>query len=153
LSADQWQAAHQAAGDLGVRLAGIELRDPPYDYEKALAQAPAEHRGFLIVMASPLFYRDRERLCQLAVRQRVASMFPLRGWVEAGGLVSYGASIDGLYRRAAEYVDLVAKGVKPSDLPVEQPTKFELVINLRTAKAVGIEIPATLLVRADEVIE
>jgi putative tryptophan/tyrosine transport system substrate-binding protein len=153
LSADQWQAARQAAEHLGIRVAGIELRDRPYDYEWALAKAPPEHRRFLIVMASPLFYRERDRIGQLAIRQRMASMFPLRGWVEAGGLLSYGASIDGLYRRAAEYVDRVAKGAKPAELPVEQPTKFELVVNLKTARALAIELPAALLARADEVIE
>ena len=153
LSADQWQAVREITGSPGFRLVGVELRGQPYDYESALEQAPPEYRRFLIMMASPLFYRDRDRIAELALRHRMGSMFALRGWVEAGGLVSYGASIDGLYQRAADYVDRIAKGAKPSDLPIEQPTKFELVVNLKTAETIGVTIPTSILLRADEVIE
>jgi putative tryptophan/tyrosine transport system substrate-binding protein len=153
LSADQWQAAQGAAPTLGLRLAGIELREQPYDYEGALAQAPSDYRGSLFVMTSPFFFRDRARLAEFALRHRILSMFAFREWVEAGGLLSYGPSITAMYRRAAEYVDRIARGTKPGDLPIEQPTKFELVVNLKTARATGLTIPTSLLLRADEVIE
>jgi putative tryptophan/tyrosine transport system substrate-binding protein len=152
-SADQWQATQDAAARLGLRFSGIELRDPPYDYERALAQALPDHRAVLIVPTSPFFFRDRARLAEFALRHQMKSVFVFREWVEAGGLLSYGPSITGLLRRAAEYVDRIAKGAKPGDLPIEQPTTFELTINLKTAKALGLTIPTTLLARADEVIE
>ena len=153
ISADQWRATQSAAKALGLRVAGIELRETPYDYERAFAQSPLDYRGQLLVMVSPFFFRDRAQLADLVLRHRVVSMFGSREWVDAGGLVSYGASLPGLYRRAAEFVDRLAKGAKPSDLPIEQPTKFELIVNLRTAKAIGLMIPESLLLLADEVIE
>jgi putative tryptophan/tyrosine transport system substrate-binding protein len=153
LSFDQWQAVKTAAESLGIRVAGIELREQPYDYERALADAPLDSRGLLIPMATPIFFLDLERLADFALKHRMGTIFPVREWTEAGALMSYGVSLDGTMRRAAEYVDRIAKGAKPPDLPVEQPTKFELVINLKTAKALGLELPPSLLVRADEVIE
>ena len=153
LSADQWEAARKTATTLGLQLSGIELRDPPYDYEAALAQAPVEHRALLIVTTSPPFFRDRERLAAFALRHRVLSMFVFREFVDAGGLLCYGPSITALFGRVAEFVDRLARGAKPADLPIEQPTKFEMVVNLKTAKAIGLNLPPTLLVRADEVIE
>ena len=153
-SVDQWRASQSAAETIGLKLTGVELSNPPYDYEKALAApVPANHRRILMVLSSPVFFPDRERLAQIALRQRIAAMFVFRGYVEAGGLLSYGPSIDALYQRAAEYVDRLAKGTNPADLPVEQPTKFELVVNLKTARAIGIELPTSILLRADEVIE
>jgi putative ABC transport system substrate-binding protein len=136
-----------------LQLAGVELREQPYDYEAALAQAPPDHRNVLIMPTSPVFYHDRERLADLALRQGIASIFVLREWVDAGGMLSYGASFPAMFRRAAEYVDKILKGAKAADLPVEQPTKFELVVNLKTARAIGVEIPTSILLRADEVIE
>jgi ABC-type uncharacterized transport system substrate-binding protein len=153
ISADQWDAAQTAATTLGLQLAGIELRDPPYDYERALAQSAPDHRGGLIVMVSPFFFRDRMRLAEFALRHRIVSMFGFREWVEAGGLLSYGPNIVELHRRVADYVDRIAKGAKPADLPIEQPTKFEFVINIKTARAIGVDMPTSLLLRADEVIE
>ena len=153
-SADQWRATQSAAETMGLELTGVELGNPPSDYENALvAQAPTDHHRILMVLSSPVFFPDRERLAQLALRHRIASMFVFRGYVDAGGLLSYGPSIDALYQRAAEYVDRIAKGTNPADLPVEQPTKFELIVNLKTAKAIGIELPISILLRADEVIE
>jgi putative ABC transport system substrate-binding protein len=153
ISSDQWEAARDAGAKLGLRLAGVELHDPPYDFDRALAEAPADHRKNLLVMSSPFFFRDRARLADLALRNRAASMFSFREWVDEGGLLSYGPSITGMYRRAAEYVDRIARGAKTTDLPIEQPTKFELIVNLKTARAIGIEVPTALLLRADEVIE
>jgi putative ABC transport system substrate-binding protein len=153
LSADQWRAAQRAAPALGLELFGSELRDQPYDYEKALAQAPSDYRGWLFVMTSPFLFRDRARLADFALRHQTVSVFAFREWIDAGGLLSYGPSINGMYRRAADYVDRIARGAKPSDLPIEQPTKFEFVLNLKTAKKIGLAIPTALLLRADEVIE
>ena len=152
-SADQWQGAQNAAATLGLRLSGVELREPPYDYEQALREAPPDHRGMLIVATSVFFFRDRERIADFAFRHRIASMFVFREWVEAGGLLSYGPSLTAQFVRVAEFVDRIARGAKPADLPIEQPTKFELVVNLKTARAIGIELPTAILLRADEVIE
>jgi putative tryptophan/tyrosine transport system substrate-binding protein len=153
LSIDQWHAAQNAATTLGLQLFGIELRGPPYDYERALREAPSDHRGILIVATSPFFFRDRARIADLALRHRIASIFVFREWVEAGGLLSYGPSIVAQFVRVAEFVDRLARGAKPADLPIEQPTKFELVVNLKTAKAIGIGVSTAILLRADEVIE
>jgi putative tryptophan/tyrosine transport system substrate-binding protein len=152
-SADQWQAAQNAAATLGLRLSGVELREPPYDYERALSEAPPDHRGMLIVATSAFFFRDRARIADFALRHQLASMFVFREWVEAGGLLSYGPSITAQFTRVAEFVDRIARGAKPADLPIEQPAKFETVVNLKTAKAIGIELPTAILLRADQVIE
>jgi putative tryptophan/tyrosine transport system substrate-binding protein len=153
LSADQWEAARSTAAMLGLQLSGIELRESPYDYEAAFDQAPHDHRGMLIVPTSPSFFRDRARLADFALRHRILSMFVFREWVDAGGLLCYGPSITGLFGRVAEFVDRIARGAQPADLPIEQPTKLEMVVNLKTAKAIGIELPTAILLRADEVIE
>jgi putative ABC transport system substrate-binding protein len=152
-SADQLRAAQTAATTLGLQLAEVQLREPPYDYEQALAQSPPDHRKCLMVMVSPFFFRDRARLAEFARRHRIISMFGFREWVEANGLLSYGPNIIDLHRRIADYVDRIAKGAKPADLPIEQPTKFEFVINLKTATAIGVDLPTSLLLRADEVLE
>jgi putative tryptophan/tyrosine transport system substrate-binding protein len=153
LSSDQWHAVEAEQERFGIRLAGIELRDPPYDYEAAIERAPHDFRNALLVMTSPIFFRERQRLASFSLAQRLPAMFAFREWVEAGGLLSYGPSISGLYRRAAEYVDRIARGAKPTDLPIERPTKFDLVVNLKTAKAIGVTVPTPILLRADEVIE
>jgi putative ABC transport system substrate-binding protein len=154
ISADQWRAAPSAAAAAGVGGGGVEFREQPYDYERALARVPAEHRGALIVLTSPVFaVPNRPRLPDFALRHRMVSIFSLREWVDVGGLMSYGTSLTGMFRRAADYVDRIARGAKPADLPIEQPTKFELVINLKTAKALGITISPGVLALADEVIE
>jgi len=102
---------------------------------------------------SGFFFRDRDRLANLALQRRVPSIFGTREYVDAGGLLSYGPNIIALFRRAAEYADRIARGAKPADLPIEQPTKFEVIVNLKTARALGINIPTPILLRADEVIE
>jgi putative ABC transport system substrate-binding protein len=153
VSADQWEAARSAAARLGLLLSGIELRELPYDYEAALDQAPRDHRGMLVVPTSPSFFRDRARLAEFALQRRILSMFVFREWVDAGGLLCYGPSITALFERVAEFVDRIARGARPADLPIEQPTKFEMVVNLKTARTIGIDLPTAILLRADEVIE
>ena len=153
IAADQWEVARSAGATLGLRLTGIEFRDQPYDYDKALAQVAPDYRQAILVMSSPFFFKDRGRLADFALRNRIKSMFVFREWAEAGGLLSYGPSVRGMYRRAAEYVDRIARGAQPTDLPIEQSTKFELVVNLKTAKAIGTDVPSVLLALADDVIE
>jgi putative tryptophan/tyrosine transport system substrate-binding protein len=112
-----------------------------------------ERVGGFLVVASPLSVSQRAPLAELALKHRLPGMFGTKENVEAGGLMSYGADLNDLHRRAAAYVDKILKGVKPADLPVEQASKYQLVINLQTAKALGLDLPPTLLARADEVIE
>jgi putative tryptophan/tyrosine transport system substrate-binding protein len=149
----QWKATSSAAASVGLRLAGVELQKQPYDYEGALASVPPDHRSALIIPISPVFFRDRERLAQFGNQHRIASIGPSREFTDAGCLLSFGVDNSAMFRRVAEYVDRIARGAKPADLPIEQPTKFDLVINLKTAKALGLTVPHNLLVLADEVIE
>jgi putative ABC transport system substrate-binding protein len=140
----------------GERL-GVELRMVPTrtreDFDDAFSTMTREGVGGFVVVASPLIVAERVALARVAVKYRLPGMFPFKENVESGGLMSYGADRDDLYRRAATYVDKILKGVKPADLPVEQASKYQLVINLKTAKALGLEVPPTLIARADEVIE
>jgi putative ABC transport system substrate-binding protein len=152
-SADQFEAAREAARSLKIQLDGIECANPPYDYERVLAGVDGGHRDVLLPMTSPLFMEDRQRLAVVARDHRLPSMFAFREWIDAGGLISYGASLIDMNRLAADYVDRIAKAHQPADLPVQQPTKFELVINLKTAQSLGLTIPPAILARADEVIE
>jgi putative tryptophan/tyrosine transport system substrate-binding protein len=123
------------------------------EFDGALASMARERVGGVFVVPSPLSTMERAGLAQLALQYRLPTMFAARENVEAGGLMSYGADRNDLIRRAALYIDKILKGAKPGDLPVQQPTKFEFVLNLKTAKALGLNIPATVLARADEVIE
>jgi putative tryptophan/tyrosine transport system substrate-binding protein len=152
-SADQFQSLKNAGQNLGINLFAVEMGDPPYNYEAAWKQVPPESRRMLILPTSGIFFRDRQQIADFTLEHRIPAMFVFREWVDAGGLVSYGASQTGLFGRAAEYVDKLAKGAAPSDLPIEQPTKFELILNLKTAKKIGLTIPEATLLRADEVIE
>jgi putative tryptophan/tyrosine transport system substrate-binding protein len=140
-----------AAQALGVTLQLVEVRDPS-ELEDAFAAMTRAHAEALLVLIDPLVNDYRERLADLAVRRQLPTMFDERGQVESGGLLAYGAYWPDVIRRAAYYVDRILKGAKPADLPVEQPTKFELVINLKTAQVLGLTIPQTLLFQADEVI-
>ena len=107
----------------------------------------------VLVLSSPYFTEHRTRIAELAIEYRLPTMFAFRHYVDAGGLISYGADFPPMYRRAADYVAKIVKGEKPADLPIEQATKFETVINLKTARAIGVELPTSILLRADEVIE
>jgi len=114
---------------------------------------PREHAHALLTLADPLTLFHRDRIIEMAAKGRVPGMYEERGFVEAGGLMSYGPSFEANYRRAAVYVDKILKGAKPGDLPVEQPTKFELVINLKAAKQIGVTVPQSVLYKADRVIK
>jgi putative ABC transport system substrate-binding protein len=146
------KAADVAARALGVGLQFVEARGPE-DFDRAFSDMTRARAGALTVLPSNMFTNERRRLVDLAAKNRLPAVYPFREFVDAGGLMSYGANIPDLSRRAATYVDKILKGVKPADLPVEQPTKFELVVNLKAAKALGLTIPPSLLQRADEVIQ
>ena len=149
---DMLKETEAAARTLGVQLQLVEVRGPD-EFDHAFSTMTRERAGALIVFPSPMLFGERRRIVDLAAKHRLPSMAVAREFVELGGLIAYGASINDLFRRAATYVDKILKGVKPADLPVEQPTKFELVINLKTAKALELTIPQSLLLRADEVIQ
>jgi putative ABC transport system substrate-binding protein len=144
--------AEAAARALGVELQPLEARGPN-DFDRAFTAMTARRAAALLVLGDVMLATNRMRLADLAVRSRLPAMYGLREAVEAGYLVSYGANTPDLFRRAATYVDRILKGARPGDLPFEQPTKFEFVINLRTANALGLTIPPAVLARADEVIE
>jgi putative tryptophan/tyrosine transport system substrate-binding protein len=147
------KAVHAAAEILGVRLHEVPTRRVE-DYEDAIPSVIRENVNSLLVMASPIMYGDNaSRLIQLTLKHRLPAMFGYKEHVQAGGLMSYAPDVLDLYRRSAVYIDKILKGTKPADLPVEQASKYELVINLKTAKTIGLEVPAMLLARADEVIE
>jgi putative ABC transport system substrate-binding protein len=140
-----------AARSLGVRLHLREVRGPN-ELDNAFSAMAKEHVDALLVVNDPMLDAQRGRIVDLAAKARLPGIYEWREFAEAGGLMSYGANLGELYRRAATYVDKILKGAKPADLPIEQPTKFELVVNLKTAKALGLTIPQSVLVRADEVI-
>ena len=143
----------QAAGrTLGIEVQSLEVRSPN-DFDGAFEAARKQRPNALITVEDPLTFNYQKRIADFAVANQLPSLHGLREFVVAGGLMSYGANAADLFRRAASYVDKILKGAKPADLPVQQPTTFELVINAKTAKALGLEIPPTLLARADEVIE
>ena len=149
---DLLKGAEVAARALGVRLQVVEARGPA-DFDRAFSDMTRARAGALTVLASSTFLNERRRLVDLAAKNHLPAVYVSRDFVDAGGLMSYGPNLPDLLRRAATYVDKILKGAKPADLPVEQPTKFELVINLKTAKVIGLTIPPSLLQRADQVIE
>jgi len=149
---DSLARAEVAAQALGVRPQFVEARNPA-DFERAFSEMSRARAGGVTVLASSMFLGERRRLVDLAAKNQLPAEYPLREFVDVGGLMSYGANVADLYRRAAAYVDRILKGAKPGDLAIEQPTKFELVINLKTAKALGLAIPQSILLRADEVIQ
>ncbi|MGH9365232.1 MAG: ABC transporter substrate-binding protein, partial [Thermoanaerobaculia bacterium] len=149
---DMLKEAEVAARPLGVRLQFVEARGPE-DFDRAFSDMTRARAGALTVLGSSMLFVEHRRLVDLAAKNRLPAVYGLREYVDAGGLMAYGPNVADLYRRAATYVDRILKGAKPADLPIEQPTTFELVINLKTAKALGLTIPPSLLQRADQVIE
>ena len=146
------KGAEAAARSLAVQLQAPEVRRPE-DLDNAFAVMTRDRAGAVLVLSDPMTFFHRRRIAELAAKRRLPAMYGVRGHVDAGGLMSYWAHQAELYHRVASYVDRILKGTKPGDLPIEQPTKFELVINVRTAKALGLTIPPSLLQRADQVIE
>jgi len=149
---DRIKAAHATARALDLKLHVVEARGPE-DFDRAFSEITRARAGALSVHATPVFDSARRRLIDLADKNRLPTVYSFRGYVDAGGLMSYGPDLADANRRAAIYVDKILKGAKPGDLPVEQPTKFDLVINLKTAKTLRLTIPQSLLLRADQVIE
>ena len=147
-----WAAMQGAAPSLGMELRPIGVREAS-DIERGVAAFARGPNGGLIVTVGGISITYRDLISTLAARHRLPAVYPFRYFVTGGGLMSYGPDLNDQYRRAAGYVDRILKGEKPADLPVQAPTKYELVINLKTAKALGLEVPPTLLARADEVIE
>ncbi|HSE96240.1 MAG TPA: ABC transporter substrate-binding protein [Methylomirabilota bacterium] len=149
----QLRTSEAAARSLGVRFQALKVERSD-ELDTAFAEAHKNRAGALIVSSSAFFYQNRTRLVGLAAKHRLPTMYHQKDFVVgSGGLMSYGPNLHEVFRRAATFVDKILKGAKPADLPVEQPTKFELVINLRTARALGLTIPPSMLARADEVIQ
>ena len=144
--------AEAVGRQLGVKLQALQVQGPNPDFVGALRAAAAERAGAVITSPDPLIAAHRKRILELLAKTRLPTMHPHAAWTDAGGLMSYGTDLPDLYRRAAVYVDKILKGRKPADLPVEQPMKFEFVVNLTTAKQIGVTIPPNVLVRANRVI-
>ena len=148
-----WNVIESVAPRLGVQATSITFHDPTDDIESALAIFARESGGGLIVLPTPTNSSARDRIVALAARQRLPAVYPFPYYAAGGGLMSYGFDTADLYRRSGSYVDRIFKGEKPADLPVQAPSKFELVINLKAAKALGLTVPSSLLATADKVIE
>lgn len=152
-SADQLGAAEEAARSFQLQAQSIKLEGPSYDFEGAIRGAAAAGVQMLLCLSGPGWTQHRSRIAELAIQHRLPSMFIAKHYAEAGGLISYGVDFSVMFRRAADYAAKILKGDKPADLPVEQAAKFELVVNLRTAKAIGIQLPESIMLRADQLIE
>jgi putative ABC transport system substrate-binding protein len=147
-----WKETQLAARELGLQIQSLEVSSRE-DIDGAFRTASEKRAQALVTLRSPIIAIERKRTAELAIKKRLPAMYDDRVYVEAGGLMSYGTNQADLYRRAATYVDKILKGAKPADLPVEQPKKFELIINLKTAKQIGLAIPPNVLARADKVIK
>jgi putative ABC transport system substrate-binding protein len=152
-TADQLGAAEQAAKAPQMQIQPIKLENFPYDFGAAFRDASAGGAQMVLVLSSIYFTRFAPQITRLAAQHRLPAMYATKLYVDAGGLMSYGVDFTTMYRKAASYVGRILKGANPADLPVELATKFETVVNLKTAKAMGIELPTSVLLRADEVIE
>ncbi len=144
-------AAEPAAQILGLTARAVEAEG--VEFENAFKTARSEHVGAIHVLPSPIFYAHRGQLIELAAKYHLPAMYELAQYVQKGGLMAYGPSINDMFRGMASYVDRILRGARPGDLPIERPSKFELIINLKTAKVLGLMIPQSLLQRADQVIE
>jgi putative tryptophan/tyrosine transport system substrate-binding protein len=153
VSADQFSAAKRRAELLKLSLHSSKMENPPYDFETSFRSLGEFGADMLLVLTSQFFAQRRDQLVAETLRRRVPAMFIFRSYVDAGGLLSYGADNIAMYRQGGTFVSKILKGAKPADLPVEQPTKYDMVLNLKTAKEIGVELPTSVLLRADEVIE
>ena len=148
-----WRETERAAQLLGVQVQSVEVREPKPDFAGAFATITRYRADALVTLSQPLILVYRKQIVDFTATRRMPAIFHTREFVEAGGLMSYGANVPDLYRRAATFVDKILKGANPADLPVEQPAKFDMIINLKTAKTLGLTIPPGVLARADEVIQ
>jgi putative ABC transport system substrate-binding protein len=154
LSADRWRETQKAAARFGFELYGVKFIKRPYDFERGFAAVPAKYRGGLFMVGSPHFaLPKRGRLPDFALRHRLPTMFTVRNFPAAGGLMSYGANYAAMWARGVDYIDRIAKGADPATIPIERASKFDFVVNLKTAKALGLKLPRSILLRATEVIE
>jgi putative ABC transport system substrate-binding protein len=152
-TADQFDAAERSAKALQLQVQPIKFENLPYDFDRAFRDASAGGAQIALVLSSTTFTRYRSQIAQSAIEHRMPAMYTSKHYVDAGGLMSYGVDFTSMFRRAANYVGKILRGANAADLPVEQATKFEMVVNLKTAKAMGIELPTSILLRADQVIE
>ena len=148
-----WRETESAAKSLGVQVQSLEVRPPNPDFEGAFAAIARDHSNALLTLSQPLIVVHRKQIVELTTKRRIPAIFHTEDFIEAGGLMSYAPNIAAMFRRSATYVDKILKGTKPTDLPVEQPTKFEFIINLKTAKQIGLTLPPNVLTRADKVIK
>ena len=153
ISADAFGAAERQAKSLRLNVQSLKLENPPYNFDAAFRSLAEGSPQMLLVLSSPFFTLSRAHIAELALQQRLPTMFIFKAYVQAGGLISYGVDPPAIYRQLGFYVSKILNGTKPANLPVEQPVKFELVINLKTAKAIGVDLSTAIQVRADEVIE
>ena len=153
ISADQFTAAERQAKSLRLEVQSLKLENPPYDFDAAFRSFAKGSPQMLLVLSSLVLYTFRSHIAELAIQQRLPTMFIFKVYVQAGGLISYGVDPVANFRQVGFYVAKILNGAKPADLPVEQAAKFELVINLKTAKAIGVDLSTAIQLRADEVIE
>jgi putative tryptophan/tyrosine transport system substrate-binding protein len=153
LSADQFAAAEHQAKSLDLNVQSMKLEKPPYNFDAAFRSLSEGSPQMLLVLSSPFFAEFRVRIAEQAIQQRLPTMFIFKSYVQAGGLISYGIDPSAIFRKVGLYVAKILNGAKVADLPVEQATNFELAVNLKTAKAIGVDLSTSILLRADEVIE
>lgn len=152
-SAEQFASAQRTANSLHIELRSHKVENLPFDFNEAFRSIAQDGSRMVLVLSGPAFGIQRAHIADLAIQYRLPTMFTFKYYVEAGGLMSYGIDTLPIFRRAASFVAKILRGAKPSDLPVEQPTNFEFALNLKTAKAIGVSVPTSILLRADEVIE